>query len=214
MAVVNKICNFVSKYARLLSKQNQFAYIDNITAYFNTIDAENADDVVTFQICAADENGAPGAVLASKSLKVSELQCDEEYVVPTEFKLDAPVAVNSDFFIVMSEYPNGYYDGVSLLCAYRGGDKKNTAWHYLFDDDGYYYLETGKWVANVDDPLSFAVTAHLTYGDVTTTITGVETVATDSKIVYSINGMRMNANTKTRGIFIERQGDKVRKAVR
>lgn len=205
----------LSMFAEKFGKPAASAYVDNITAYFNTVDSEDPDAVVTFQICAADENGAPGAVLASKSLKASELQCDESVIVPTEFWLDSPVKVTGDFFIVMSEFPNAYSDGVSVLCAYRGGKNKNTAWHYALDEDGYEYLETGKWVENVDDPLSIAVTAHLGFGEKPTAIEAVDGAAEgENSALYDMNGIRIGERTRPHGIFIERNGNKVRKVLR
>lgn len=203
----------MAAFAEKFSKPIVSGSIDNVTAYFydTTADDQNADIVVS--ICKADAAGMPGETIGQTSLKVSELAVDDNDIVPTVFNFANPITVDTDFFIVISGFPNsGYNDAVSLFCSYRGGEGKNTSYHFLLDEDeNYDYLDTGKWYANEDDALSMCLTAHFTYDNKET---GINTIPTDSQNgVYNINGMRVNKDIKAlgRGIYIERNGNTVRK---
>lgn len=208
----------MDKFAEHFEKPLASATIDNVTAYFAKTKAEDEAAEITVSICPAGEDGMPGAAIATSTLRVSDLQYDKNEVVPTVFEFDNPVEIDTDFFIVISGFPNtGATDDVSLLCAYRGGTGRNTAYHYLLDEDGdYNYLDTGKWYANTDDPLSMCLTAHMTYTNI---VDGIEPVAVSNlkkgREVYGINGIRLNgAGDREHGIYIERDGNKVRKSLR
>lgn len=206
----------MQSFAEHFDKPMAAATIDNVTTYFNATTADDTTADITVSICLPDESGMPGNAIATTSLKVSELAYDETNIVPTVFQFAEPVKVNSEFFIVISGFPNsGYSDNVALLCAYRGTGK-NTAYHYLLDEDeNYNFLETGKWYANTDDALSMALTAHLSYDNAATGIIKVNAENNAENInseVYTINGMRVNTTDKmNRGIYIIRQGHTVKK---
>lgn len=194
------------------------ATIDNVTAYFANTTADDRNAVISVSICNKGADGMPGNILATTSLKVSELQYSATEYVPTVFTFNQPVKVSDEFFIVISGFPNtSNKDNVNLFCAYRGGENKNTAYHFLLDEDeNYQLLETGKWYANTDDPLSMCLTAHLEYDSTADGISPV-TYATPgtSHAVYTIDGKVVNGRaSKAHGIYIVRSGEKVRKFAR
>ncbi|MDO5447225.1 MAG: PKD domain-containing protein [Prevotellaceae bacterium] len=206
----------MTKFAEHFHKPLVSATIDNVTAYFANTTAEDQNALIEVSICNADANRMPGEVLATTSLKVSELQCSPTDVVPTVFTFEQPVSVSKDFFVVISGFPNsGYYDDVTLFCVYRGGDNKNTTYHYLLDEDeNYQFLDTGKWYENTDDPLSMCLTAHLSYTN-TDGINNVSEESNDKKTTtYTIDGKVVSNTTQAHGIYIIRNGNTVRKVIR
>lgn len=205
----------MDKFAEHFDKPLAPATIDNVTAYFANTTASDQNALIEVSICKAGRGGMPGEMIATTSLKVSELQCSETEVVPTVFTFPEPVNVNSQFFVVISGFPNtGYDDDVALLCVYRGGKNKNTTYHFLLDEDeDYNFLETGKWYANTDDPLSMCLTAHLSYG----IAENINNVSGDDNragtTIYTIDGKVVNS-MQPNHIYIVREGNKVRKVVR
>lgn len=193
-------------FAERFNKPAATAKVDKVTAYFAST-VSDADTDISVSLCKADANGMPGEILATTSLKVSELSNAGDKVA--EFSFDEAVTVDTDFFIVVSGFPEGYSDDVSLLCLRRGEGGKNTAYQYLLDEDeNYNYLDTGKWYANSDDPLSIALSAHLIYDEEVSGISNVATAANEE--IYTLDGMRVDAIGKS-GVYIIRNGEKVRK---
>lgn len=151
------------------------ATVDTVTVYFANIIAENQNAEVNVSLCLPDADGMPGETLASTSLKVSELQYDSKEVVPTYFVFDQPVSVTTDFFIVISDFPNsGFSDDVSVLCVRRNTGEKSTVFHLLEDEDeNYNPLGTYQWFAQDEEAVSMALTAHLRYGSKETGIRSI-----------------------------------------
>lgn len=188
--------------------------VDKVTAYFAATEADNQDALVTVSLCLPDADGMPGQVLAESSLKVSELACDAYDVVPTDFTFDAPVDLDSEFFITISGFPNtGYSDNVALLCAYRGQGGKTTTLHLLEDEDANYNpLGTYTWYVNEDEPLSLALTAHMAYNSVTS-LQGVNGAADGMLRVYDLMGRMVrlgDAKSLPAGSYLIQQGSHAR----
>lgn len=181
------------------------AQVDNVSVYFAETYAENQDAEISVSICSADPTGMPGEALATSKKKVSELQYDAQEVVATVFEFDEPVDITGEFFVVMSGFPNsGYNDNVAVFCAYRGGNGKNTAYHLLEDEDANYNpLGTYTWYANTEDPLSIALTPHLSYIDETSTgITATPSVDSERHAIYDLSGRKIQSNNLQHGLYI------------
>lgn len=179
------------------------ATVDTLTLYFASVKCATPEAPITVSLCKADADGKPGEVLGSASLPVGQLAYDDYYVVPTYFVLSEPVAVEGDFFVTVTGFPQGDTDDVSLLCAYRGSEAKSTTWHELEDEDpdnGYAPLGTYTWVENTDEGISLALTAHLSYGDPASAIQRVEFL--QPMVTYDLQGHRSHV---VKG-FVVKQG--------
>lgn len=177
--------------------------VDTVTVYFANTVAENQNAEVTVSLCLPGIDGMPGEALASTSLKVSELQYDKKEVVPTYFVFDQPVSVTTDFFVVISDFPNsGYSDDVSVLCVRRNEGEKSTVFHLLEDEDeNYNPLGTYQWFAQDEEAVSMALTAHLRYG---AKETGIEAV--NGNDVFRNGENNANENEKQKTIKILEHG--------
>lgn len=178
------------------------ASIDKVTVYFANTVAENKNAKITAAICKADAQGNPGDALAETSLKVSELACDKQEVVPTDFLFAQPVEVEGDFFVQLSGFPNeGATDDVAVFCVLRGVGQRNSVYHLLEDEDANYQpLGTYTWFANTDDPLSMAVTAHLQYNNAIDNLDDLTAPAAPA-VRYNLNGYRTQTD---KGLIIEK----------
>lgn len=191
--------------------------VDKVTLYFASTKAEDQNAEITVSICLPDAEGMPGETVATSTLPVSKLQYDAREVVPTEFVFNEAVELESDFFITISGFPNsGATDDVSVLCAYRGGDRKNTAYHLLEDEDANYQpLGTYTWYANTEDPLSIALTAHLTYQPLPVGITSAQNnVSTGQPRAYDLSGRELTGGKLAHGIYIMKEGNTTRKVLK
>lgn len=200
----------MKSFAEHFDKPATEAEVDKVTIYFASTVSENPDAEITVSLCNASADGMPGDVLASATLKASELQYDEHEVVPTDFVFETPAKVNGEFFVSVTGFPNeGYTDNVSMLCVRRATGQKNTAYHLLEDEDASYNpLGTYTWYANDDDPISFALTAHMTYPTPAAAIATPHTVIT-SDAKYTLSGIRIGEKENRPGIYIMK-GKKVR----
>jgi len=176
------------------------ATVDTLTVYFASVKSADADAQITVSLCKAAADGQPGEVLGSASLPVSSLAYDDEYVVPTQFILAEPIAVDGEFFVTIAGFPQGNSDDVAVLCAYRGDGARSTTWHELEDEDeNYNPLGTYSWVQNTDEGISMALTAHLNYDQAVTNLSGLKSTAVATRS-YDLQGRR---NDRLQGIAIE-----------
>ena len=182
--------------------------VDKVTVYFASVQAEDQNAPITVSLCLPDADGMPGEAVASATLLVSQLHCDAHEVVPTDFVFDTPVQLSTAFFITIDGFPHAAgTDNVAVLCAYRGEGKKSTTYHLLEDEDANYNsLGTYTWYENNDEPLSLALTAHLTYANDATDIAIPSPSKGESEGVrlYDLAGRALGTNRPARGIYIVR----------
>ena len=92
---------------------------------------------------------------------------------------------------------------------------KNTAWHYLEDQNDYGEgLGTWQWVANTDDPLSMAIAPVVTYDGTATAIARPSADTVTSAAVtgmYTIGGQRVEAPVKGHIYIVKRADGTTRK---
>ena len=141
------------------------AQIKQVNVYFGKTTAVSTDADIEMKIMAADADGMPGEVLGTTSMKAGNLAFDPTTVNATEFVFDEPVDVpaGTEFFAVVGPFPNDYGDDIAILLCHRDLGEKCTGYHFVYDEEGYEYLETGTWYKNVDDPLSLAVAPVLSF---------------------------------------------------
>jgi len=164
--------------------------IDAVQAYFAKVShVAKSDDVpVSVSIRTVDSEGMPGEVLATTSLKVSELVDGYADYAPTTFAFGEPVRVESGtpFFVVIGPFPNNEdesynVDDIALYCSPRRDADKgghSTVWHFAYDEGpDYNYLTTGKWCHQSDELISLALTPHLTFDS---NLSGIADVVSDS----------------------------------
>ena len=194
--------------------------IDSVAVYFAKTTAATADADITLCLRAADDNGMPGDILASSTMKASELVYDDQNVVETMFHLDNSVIVEDEFFVSIGGFPSNDGDDIAILLIRRNEGEKTTAYHYALDDDGtgWGYLETGQWFKSEDEAISLAIAPILSY-DVTTTAIddikqhfGNDVFSLDGAQqvdIYDINGRLVASDVSSidhmpRGIYIMR----------
>ncbi len=186
------------------------ATISKVNIYFGKTTAASTDADIEVKIVAAGEDGMPGEVLGSTSVKACDLAFDPTTVNATEFVFDTPVSVKAgtEFFAVVGPFPNQNGDDIAILLCRRDYGEKCTGYHFVYDEDSNYnYLETGTWYQNVDDPLSLAVAPVLKYAEPT----AISTVVGDRKVVshtyYNIAGMASDKPFDGINIVVTRYSD-------
>ncbi len=154
----------MKSFAERYHKPMTAAQVEGVSIYFDNVTAADQNTELTVTLCLPNEKGMPGEVLATAKKKVSELAYSSEEVLPTKFAFEAPVTVETDFFVVVDGFPTGENDKVNILCVARGEGERNSAYHLLEDeDDNYKPLGTYTWFESVDQPLSMCIAPQLTY---------------------------------------------------
>ncbi len=208
------IDRFAEKYKAPLAK----ATIDSVCVYFASVTTASPDSVIKLTVNAVGDNGQPGAVLATASVKVSDLAYSDDDYLATVFHLDQSVTIEKgqEFFVAVGPFPNNSLDvspytsdDIAIFCHRRDLGGKNTAWHYLEDQDDYGAgLGTWQWVENTDDPLSMAISPVVTYDAIVTAVSAPSAAAnrTAAAGIYTLGGQRVSAPTKGH-VYIVKQAD-------
>ena len=186
------------------------ATISKVNIYFGKTTAASTDADIVVKIVAAGDDGMPGEVLGSTSVKAGDLAYDPTTVNATEFVFDTPVSVKAgtEFFAMVGPFPNNNGDDIAILLCRRDEGEKCTGYHFVYDEDANYnYLETGTWYQNVDDPISLAVAPVLKY----VAPTAISTFASDKQAVshtyYNIAGMASDKPFDGINIVVTRYSD-------
>ncbi len=195
---------FAEKYKATLAP----ATIDSVAVYFASVTTIAPETLIPMTINAVGEDGAPGAVLASTSVKAGDLKYSDTDYLATIFRFANTVKLQkgTEFFVTVGPFPNGSLetspytsDDIAIFCHRRSAGQKNTAWHYLavYDSDN---KPTGeyKWYANTEDPLSMAISPVIDYEkfdavqDVRYDEAGTEATLVG---IYTIEGIRVTKTT-------------------
>lgn len=194
--------------------------ISSVNVYFASVQAISQDAEVTVAVAKADENGMPGEVLCSSSLQVSQLvDASSTYNDPTTFTFDNPVKVSDKFFVTISGLPKASSDdGDDCVVVYtlrRELGDRCTTYHQLDElDENFQPTGVKSWYKQEDEACSFAIAPMIEFDDPES---GVENVDADNVngevIYYNLQGIRMNADALTPGIYIKKQGSKSEKVV-
>ena len=207
---------FAEKYKAPLAN----ATVDELAVYFASTTTVSPDADITLTVNSVTEKGEPGEVLATASMKASELKYDAKDVLATNFKLDKKVELKKgqEFFVVIGPFPNNTLeespytsDDIAILCYRRAEGGLASTWHYAEDQDEStgQGLGTYQWFQNTDDPTSMAVAPIINYGVGTS---GIDTIGADKSsayapvAIYTIDGMKVEKPAKG-GIYIMRLAD-------
>ena len=186
------------------------ATISKVNIYFGKVTAASADADIVVKIAAAGEDGMPGELLGSTSLKASELAFDASTVNATEFVFDSPVVIKAgtEFFAVVGPFPNENGDDIAILLCRRDEGEKCTAYQFVYDEDeNHNFLETGTWYQNVDDPMSMCIAPVLKF-DATTAINTVQaSKEAVSHTYYNIAGIASDKPFKGINIVVTHYSD-------
>lgn len=206
---------FAEKYKATLGP----AAIDSVAVYFASVTTIAPETLIPMTNNAVGEDGAPGAVLASASVKAGDLKYSETDYLATIFHFEKTIELNkgTEFFITVGPFPNGSLevspytaDDIAIFCHRRSIGEKNTAWHYLavYDENS---KPTGeyKWYANTEDPLSMAISPVIDYEkyDAVQDIRYDEADAEATIVgIYTIEGIRVTKTTPG-NIYIYKYSD-------
>ena len=186
------------------------ATISKVNIYFGKVTAASADADIVVKIAAAGEDGMPGEILGSTSIKASELAFDASTVNATEFVFDSPVVIKAgtEFFAVVGPFPNENGDDIAILLCRRDEGEKCTAYQFVYDEDeNHNFLETGTWYQNVDDPMSMCIAPVLKF-DATTAINTVQaSKEAVSHTYYNIAGITSDKPFKGINIVVTHYSD-------
>ncbi len=217
------IDRFAEKYKAPLAQ----ATVDSVYVYFASVTTVSPDSVIRLTVNAVGADGQPGEELAASGVKVSDLRYADDDYLATVFHLDRTVSLDKgqEFFVTVGPFPNNSLevspyttDDIAIFCHRRSPGEKNTAWHYLEDQDDYGTgLGTWQWLANTDDPLSMAVAPVVTYdGGTATAIARPHTGSVSTAAVtgiYTIGGQRVDAPAKGNIYIVKRADGTCRKMV-
>lgn len=208
----------IDRFAEKFKAPLATATIDSVCVYFASVTTVSPDSVIKLTVNAVGDNGQPGETLATASVKVSDLAYSESDYLATVFHLDKRVTLEKgqEFFVAVGPFPNNSLevspytsDDIAIFCHRRDLGGKNTAWHYLEDQDDYGTgLGTWQWVANTDDPLSMAIAPVVTY-DITASAVNTPTTAASNTAVtgiYTLGGQRVATPDKGH-VYIVKQAD-------
>lgn len=177
------------------------ATIDSLDIYFFSGKTVSPDADITVSICKTDgNNGAPGTVLASKTIKAGDIKVDQQTFVPTRVVFDKAVEIKDEFFIVVEGIPNNTdestyeTDDISIALVRRDAGGMSTVWHLLENQDDQGNPTGGStWYKNEDEAVSLCITPVITYDKVDSSIDMVESDAGASgydETVYTLQGLK------------------------
>ncbi len=186
------------------------ATISKVNIYFGKVTASSTNADIDVKIAAVGDDGMPGEILGSTSVKAGDLAYDPSVINATEFAFDTPVEVKAgtEFFVVVGPFPNDNGDDIAILLCRRKVGEKCTAYQFVYDEDANYnYLETGTWYKNNDDPLSMTIAPVFKY----TTATGIDTTETTRQVAshtyYNMAGMASDKPFPGMNIMVTRYSD-------
>lgn len=209
----------MTKFAERFDAPQAKAEVKSVDVYFGSTATISPNADISVALTLADDKGMPGEVLATSTLKASELVYDNNSIKPTTFTFDSPIAVDKEFFIVIGEFPNNEnaaydVDKIAILCLRRQPKEKTTVFHLLADEDANNKpTGTYTWYRNDEEPLSMAVCPLLSYSPSTTALPrnevkggeaalrfdGTNLLATadyDAIEVYAMHGARVLSATR------------------
>lgn len=211
----------MSAYAESFHAPARKSEISAVNVYFASATVVTPDQYTTVSISLPNADGAPGEELARVSMPTAELvDASETYNDPTVFKFETPVAIDSDFFVTISGFPNGYDETTNkedrvIVYSLRRKEGGNTVWHLLQDmDDEGNLSGDGEWYEQTDDPCSLAIAPVLKFVEEGTSV-DVEEDESDMEAEYwTIDGIKVDSNSLTPGVYIRKSGRSTTKVIK
>lgn len=155
-------------FAELFDKPLVPGSISEVSVFFDKVSTVTSDTLIMLSVTSAN-NGLPGDVMATASVKAKDLIYDEEQWVATDFKFKEPIEVTDSFFVVMEGFPNqsndsGTDDIAIAATTTRSQGGKSTVYHLLQEwDDQDKPTGNSQWLKNTDESLSFAIAPKFTF---------------------------------------------------
>lgn len=158
-------------FAELFNKPMTAGKISSVDIYFAKTTTVTPDAPVTVSVTRS-EDGLPGTILASATVKAGDLKYEEGNYLPTTFLFDTPVSVDEAFFITVSGIPNNSLeespytsDDIAMYCSPRRAEGGKSTVYHLLEEEDENYQPTGKvkWYKNTDEFLSFAIAPKFSY---------------------------------------------------
>ena len=214
----------IEKFAEKFAAPAASMTVSKVNIYFASVEAdtESADVDIEVAVAKAGEDGMPGDILGTTTLKVKDLvDASETYNDPTEFLFDSPIKIDGEFFVIVSGIPNNGYDNLAMYAVRRNAGEGNS-YHYMSDQDDYGNdLGTASWYYNEGDPVNFAIAPHITFdSNGQSGIDDFEISEGDTDIdfnapvdYYTLQGVRVSADRLAPGIYIARQGARAAKVL-
>lgn len=203
------------------------ATVDSVAVYFASNTTISPDTEITMTINAVAEDGNPGDVLGTTSIKASDIRYEADSVVATLFHFAEPIEIaqGKEFFVIVGPFPNSSMeespyttDDIAIFCVRRGEGGKCTTWHYLEDQNEYgESLGTYTWLKNTDDPLSMAIAPVVTYDQPIPTGIDCADIVNDGEqkveSIYNLCGQKVQMPL-SEGIYIIKYSDGTTKKVK
>ena len=126
----------LEEYAEYYSSYTPYSHISGVVLEFAHAEASNNTNTITVNLY-SNNNGSPGAVLTSKSVKLEDIVNDVNNNLPTTVMFDTPYQLTGSFYVGYSLTYNAG-DTVSVYTAQSGTIATNTS---------FFKFPSGNWCA-------------------------------------------------------------------
>jgi PKD repeat protein len=129
-------------FAEAYTMSSPYTHISGVFLDFARAETNNNTSTIKVNLY-QNSSGKPGAILSSKTVKISDIKADVANKTETKVIFDAPVAVTGQYFVGF-ETTNAPGDTVGLFTSSTSGVTTNTAF-MRFSSDGYWCSYTSCW---------------------------------------------------------------------
>ncbi|MBP6459367.1 MAG: C10 family peptidase, partial [Crocinitomicaceae bacterium] len=129
-------------FAELYTMNSPYTHLSGVLLDFARAETNSNTSSIKVNLY-QNNNGKPGTILSSKTVKISDIKFDILNKTETKVIFDTPVAVSSQYFIGF-ETTNAPGDSVGLYTTSTSGVTTNTAF-MRFSSDGYWCSYTDCW---------------------------------------------------------------------
>ena len=196
----------ITKFAEQFTTPSAQAQIKSVDIYFASNTTVTPDTLINVSIAEVGTDGMPGTVLATTSLKASQLIYVDNDMKPTTFAFATPITVNKAFFVVIDGIPNidngTTKDEIAIFCHRRKTNEKCTTFHLLTNEDEHHQpTGTYTWLKNTEDPLSMAVCPLLSYNLSPTAIDYLAKAQQVQELIFNGNDLLLSVPFETVSVF-------------
>ena len=199
----------IHSFAEGFHKPASTGLISEVDIYFASVTTVTPNAEIKVAIHKADAAGLPGEEVASTVVLAKDLKYSDDTYLPTTFTFEQPVAVDDDFFVVISGFPNEtnelyQSDDIAMFCVpERSAGGNATTYNYLVDYDEDNEPTGISWYKNDESPTSFAVAPKFKYA-VDTSITNVDAamqIIAKATVVAGALVIETNGNMESLSIY-------------
>ncbi len=193
-------------FAELYTNYGSYTHISGALLDFARAETKNTTSTIKVNVY-QNNNGAPGTILSSKLIKISDIKNDVANKVETKVLFDNPIAITGQFFIGI-ETTNAPGDSVGLYTTSTSGVTTNTGFIKFSSDNSWctyekcwsalkIHLKVLPLVATLPTP-NFVINTSPT-----TINTNVDIDASSSKDAYAYNWTINGATTTSSNYYKE-----------